>query len=174
MNNKKLLMIVMLPFIVLCLLIARAEYHLSVGAQWDFAITGYDPRDLLRGHYLRFRLAYDWQEPRKECKGKPGCSYCLTDVGGQVPKVQIVNTKTAKQCDGFMQYDYQQEPLNRFYIPEAQAIFAEDLLRQARNDNAAYLRLSINKAGVPRIVDLLIDGQPLSKLLQEAAKEQKQ
>ncbi|MBL1319894.1 MAG: GDYXXLXY domain-containing protein [Methylophaga sp.] len=46
----------MIPFILLCLLIARAEYHLSVGTQWDTAITGYAPRDLLRGHYLRFRL----------------------------------------------------------------------------------------------------------------------
>jgi len=37
----------MIPFILLCLLIARAQYHLNGGVQWDFAITGYGPRDLL-------------------------------------------------------------------------------------------------------------------------------
>ncbi len=168
MINKKLLLIVMIPFILLCLLIARAEYHLSIGSQWDFAITGYDPRDLLRGHYLRFRLAYDWQEPRKQCAGDKGCVYCLTDIGNQAPQVQIVDARLAKQCDGFMQYDYLQEPFNRFYIAETQARLAEDLLRQARIDNTAYLRLSINKKGTPRIVDLLIDGRPLEQLLKEA------
>ncbi len=171
MSNKKLLLTVMIPFILLCLLIARAEYHLSTGAQWDFAITGYDPRDLLRGHYLRFRVAYDWQEPKEQCAGDRGCVYCLTDVGEQAPKVQIVNTHRAKQCDGFMQYGDLQEPLNRFYIPETQARLAEDLLREARIDNTAYLRLSINKEGVPRIVDLLIDGRPLGELLKEASEE---
>lgn len=150
---------------LLCLLIVRAEYHLSVGKQWDFALTGYDPRDLLRGHYLRFRIDYDWQENKQSCNTNKGCSYCLTDIGNQAPKVQIVNANIAKQCDGFMQYDKLQTPLNRFYIPETQAILAEKLLRKARVDKTAYLRLSINKKGVPRIVDLLIDGRPLSHLL---------
>lgn len=171
MINKKLLLTVMIPFILLCLLIARAEYHLSIGAQWDFAITGYDPRDLLRGHYLRFRLAYDWQEPQNKCSDGVGCSYCFTDVGNQAPKVQIVDSHIAKQCDGFMQYDDLQQPLNRFYIAETQAKLAENLLRQARIDNTAYLRLSINKKGAPRIVDLLIDGQSLNQLLKEASEE---
>jgi len=170
-NNKKLFMIVMIPFILLSLLIVRAEYHLSVGKQWDFALTGYDPRDLLRGHYLRFRINYDWQKNKNECKAGKGCSYCLTEVGQQAPKVQIMDTDIAKQCDGFMQYDKLKTPLNRFYIPEAQALLAEKLLRQARSNNTAYLRLAINKNGVPRIVDLLIDGQPLNDLLKEVAEK---
>jgi uncharacterized membrane-anchored protein len=171
MINKKLLMIVMIPFVLLCLLISRAEYHINTGTQWDFAITGYDPRDLLRGHYLRFRVAYDWQGEKEVCNSNKGCSYCLTDIGKQAPKVHIIDTHLAKQCDGFMQYDDLQEPLNRFYIPETQARLAEDLLRQARIDNTAYLRLSINKDGAPRIVDLLIDGRPLGELLKEASEE---
>lgn len=168
MINKRLVMVVMIPFVLLCLLIARAEYHLSTGTQWDIAITGYDPRDLLRGHYLRFRLAYDWQEPRERCSTDSTCVYCFTDVGEQAPKVKAVNIHRAKQCDAFMQYG---EPLNRFYIPETQARYAEDLLRQARIDNTAYLRLSINIKGVPQIVDLLIDGRPLAELLKEAPEE---
>ncbi|QUL37072.1 GDYXXLXY domain-containing protein [Erythrobacter sp. JK5] len=35
--------------------------HLSrQGTEWDVAIQGYDPRDLLRGHYVEF--SYDWPE----------------------------------------------------------------------------------------------------------------
>ncbi len=165
MSNKKLLLIVMLPFVLLCLLIVRAEFHLSRGTQWDFAITGYDPRDLLRGHYLRFKLAYDWKTPRNKCSSKQNCSFCLTEVGKQAPIVQKIDTPLAKQCDGFMQYDDHQELLNRFYIAENKAKLAEGLLRQARLDDTAYLRVSINKEGTPHIVDLLIDGQSLKTLL---------
>ena len=171
MINKKLLMIVMIPFVLLCLLIVRAEYHINTGAQWDFAITGYDPRDLLRGHYLRFRLSYDWQDEKGSCSRHSSCAYCLTDVGNQAPKVHKTAIHLAKQCDGFMLSDNSQEPLNRFYIAETQAKLAEDILQQARTDNTAYLRLSINKKGESRIVDLLIDGRPLEDLLKEASEK---
>ncbi len=167
MKNKKLLLIVMIPFILLSLLIVRAEYHLSQGTQWDFAITGYDPRDLLRGHYLRFRIAYDWQQEKNQCSNKNNCSYCFSDIGNQAPKIHIVDTVNAKKCDGYMQYTPNQQTLNRFYIAETHAKKAEDLLRQARDDQTAYLRLSVNKQGVAQIVDLLIDGKPLNELLKQ-------
>jgi len=171
MNNKNSLIIVLIPFFLLCLLIARAEYHLSMGTQWDFAITGYDPRDLLRGHYLRFRLDYDWQTSQKQCVDNSNCAYCLSDIGNKAPKVHIVDTAIAKQCDGYMHYGERQAPLNRFYIPETQAALAEDLLRQAQSDNSAYLRLSINKEGIAQIVDLIIEGKPLEDLLKKESRD---
>jgi uncharacterized membrane-anchored protein len=166
MINKKLLAIVLLPFILLCLLILRAEYHLSTGSKWDFAITGYDPRDLLRGHYLRFRIKYDWQETKNKCVDKYNCGYCLTKIKNQqAPKVQIVDKTIAQQCDGFMLYNELQTPLNRFYIPEKYAQKAETILQNARQNNTAFLRLSISTQGKAQIVDLLIDGKPLNQLL---------
>ena len=59
--NKRLLITVSIPFVLLCLLIVRAELHISQGKEWKFQVQGYDPRDLLRGHYLRFGLRYDWE-----------------------------------------------------------------------------------------------------------------
>ncbi len=39
--------------------------HLSrQGTEWDVEVQGYDPRDLLRGHYVEF--TYDWPEPPSE------------------------------------------------------------------------------------------------------------
>lgn len=34
------------------------------GTEWDVEVQGYDPRDLLRGHYVEF--TYDWPEPLNE------------------------------------------------------------------------------------------------------------
>lgn len=170
MKNKQVLIAVAIPFILLCLLIARAEYHIRSGEQWNFAITGYDPRDLLRGHYLRFRLAYDWDTKKNSCNYGQPCCMCLTRTEAKAPKVHQTNCDTAKtQCDGFMLSTHQ-NTLNRFYISETEARRAEDILRQARRDNSAYLTVSINKKGEPRIVDLLIGEQPINDILKQPAK----
>ena len=162
---KKIALIVAIPFIVLCLLIVRAEYHLKVGEQWDIELTGYDPRDLLRGHYLRLRLNYDWNKDLDNNSSDTSYCLCLRDIGNQAPQVSKTDCSLARSyCDGFIRSEFEQE-LDRFYIPETQARKAEDLLRKARRDNKAYLRLSINKKGEPRIVDLLIDGESLHTLL---------
>ncbi len=165
MINKKLLLIVMIPFILLCLLIMRAEYHLSIGTQWDISVRGYDPRDLLRGHYLRFRLNYDYAEETENSCAGDNCCLCLNKTEHQAPKVHKTDCATAKtQCDAFILSELQHS-LNRFYIPETKARLAEKLLQDARQHDTAYLRLSINSKGEPRIVDMLINREPLNKLL---------
>ncbi len=164
MKNKKVLIAVAIPFLVLCLLIIRAEYHIISGEQWKFEITGYDPRDLLRGHYLRFRIAYDWDTKEDSCSVQ-SCCLCLTRADQSAPKVKKTSCDVAQtQCDGFMLSKYQ-NTLKRFYISEDEAKRAEKLLQQAQTNNDAYLAVSINARGEPRIVDLLIGDQPINDLL---------
>ncbi|NOQ77314.1 MAG: hypothetical protein GQ475_05925 [Methylococcaceae bacterium] len=165
MRNKHVLTIVAIPFILLCLLIVRAEHHLATGTQWNIEMTGYDPRDILRGHYLRFRLAYDWQGEENTCQTGRTCCLCLTDTGNKAPKVHKTSCSIAKaQCDSFIQSDYETS-LNRFYIPENEARRAEKLVQNARAENNAYLTISVNKRGEPRIVDLLVGEQSINEIL---------
>ena len=35
------------------------------GTEWDVPVTGYDPRDLLRGHYIVYRYAWPGLDERK-------------------------------------------------------------------------------------------------------------
>ena len=165
MINKKLLLIVMIPFILLCLLIVRAEYHLSVGSEWDISVRGYDPRDLLRGHYLRFRLDYNYIDSKENNCSGDDCCLCLNKTEHQAPKVHKTDCATAKtQCDAFILPELEHS-LNRFYIPETKARLAETLLQEAREHDTAYLRLSINAKGEPRIVDMVINREQMNKLL---------
>lgn len=167
MKNKSIALIVAIPFIVLCLLIVRAEYHLKVGTNWDIELTGYDPRDLLRGHYLRLRLDYDWEENGHNNNWGTSYCLCLSKTDNQAPKVRKTSCAHAKQqCDGFIRSEFEQS-LNRFYIPEIQARRAEKILRDANLEDQAYLRLSVNKKGEPRIVDLRINGESLNAILAE-------
>lgn len=48
----------LLPLVGLGLIWLSTERESHQGTEWAVPITGYDPRDLLRGHYVQFR--YDW------------------------------------------------------------------------------------------------------------------
>lgn len=47
-----------LPLAGLSVLWGWSDYKSRQGTDWDVPVQGYDPRDLLRGHYVEF--TYDW------------------------------------------------------------------------------------------------------------------
>ncbi|MGY6550604.1 MAG: GDYXXLXY domain-containing protein [Erythrobacter sp.] len=53
-----LIMAALLPLAGLGAVWAWSDHRSRQGTQWDVPITGYDPRDILRGHYVEF--TYDW------------------------------------------------------------------------------------------------------------------
>ena len=171
MKNKSVFIAVSLPFIVLCLLIMRAEYHIQSGEQWSFELQGYDPRDLLRGHYLRLNVSYDIDQNKNTCASGKDCCLCLTKTNALAPKVHLTACSTAKtQCDGFM-LSSQRSSLSRYYIPETDARRAEKILVEARTKRTAYLHVSINGKGEPAITDLTVDNKSLNDLLKQPVQE---
>jgi hypothetical protein len=60
------------------------------GQDWLVPIEGYDPRDLLRGHYVQYRYAWPTPPPREgESVGDPGSANALC-VMGSAPHIQSV------------------------------------------------------------------------------------
>jgi uncharacterized membrane-anchored protein len=51
---------ILLPLVGLAYCWQTTRQSAAEGVEWDVAVTGYDPRDLLRGHYVRF--TYVWPE----------------------------------------------------------------------------------------------------------------
>ena len=165
--NKKILAAVLIPFLLLSLLIIRAEYHINQGKEWKFHVQGYDPRDLLRGHYLRFNLRYNWENNKDQCANANDCCLCLTDINQLVPQVKRTSCEVAQnQCDGYMRSEFERS-LNRYYIAEDYAKKAEQILRDARVDNQAFLSISINRQGEPLITDMIIHGESLNELIKQ-------
>ena len=70
MKDRLLVVAVVVPLLGLLALIGRAEFNLQDGRPWLLPIRGYDPRDLISGHYLRF--TYDLHPQPSTCGAPPG------------------------------------------------------------------------------------------------------
>jgi len=153
---------VVLPVLLLGLMIGRAEWQLAHSRTWHFAIRGYDPRDLLRGHYMRFRLELPVAETIESCSVASGeCCYCLEPSNEVEPRITLARCETARDvCDAFVDARALQS-LDRFYIPEEGRGEMERVLRAAAVEDRAHLAVAVSRTGEPMIEALLIDGVPI-------------
>lgn len=162
MPRKLLIVALALPLVVIALGIAKSEHHLATSKLWQFDVAGYDPRDLLRGRYIQFRLDLHEGPPREACNDDDSerCCLCLTETGvDQPPRVERATCALAlAQCDGALQTRTLRD-LNRYYIPEEDAWKLEQQFIEAAAKNQTRLRVAINDEGKPQIDALLINGE---------------
>jgi hypothetical protein len=87
------------------------------GTEWDVPIEGYDPRDLLQGHYVQFQ--YDWPG-LKVAEDGPGLGFAPLCLTGSAPRLDKVAVKAAGQpCEHFVRDEESQE--GRLYASQAEA-----------------------------------------------------
>ena len=163
---------VILPIALLVVMIGRAEWQLEHSQTWHFAIRGYDPRDLLRGHYLRFNLAVQATGTSEACGiSDPDCCYCLSE-GPQLEANATVATcgEAIDQCDAFVR-TAPLHSLDRFYIPEAGRSDMEARLREAAREGQAHLAVAVSSEGEPMIEALLLNGVPIEAAAESGPNE---
>jgi uncharacterized membrane-anchored protein len=164
---------VALPLVVLALGIVRSERHLAEGRRWSFDVTGYDPRDLLRGHYIQYQLALDEIDlpvygagDGASCDDDSG-DYCCLCLYADYPQGPTSVERTACQlalseCDGALQTRYLAE-LRRYYIAEERAEELTQIFQDASRENRSRLIVAIDAAGRPQIDVLLVDDMPVEQ-----------
>jgi hypothetical protein len=83
-RNAWLAAALLLPLLVLGHGIWRHQSNLAAAQTWRIPISGYDPRDPLRGQYIRFN--YDWalRGDGRPCLSAEGCNLCLSQEGDRV------------------------------------------------------------------------------------------
>lgn len=173
-----------LPVLAMALLIGMHMQNRENGTLWDVPVTGYDPRDLLRGHYLTFRYDWDW-DMSASCKRGEVCILCLrenTPGSRYNPKVRIVNAEAVpKHCTAFIhghgngsanQFEIgpkRGHGLRRYYIPEAQAQRLDALLRGWNSGEEGKhkfsVKLRVSDDGRAFIEHMYIDGAKLEEWL---------
>lgn len=82
---NRLLLALALPLVGLATLWGWTDYKAGQGTDWDVPVAGYDPRDLLRGHYITFR--YDWPGLSTSVSLATQPSLCLI---GEAPVIRQV------------------------------------------------------------------------------------
>ena len=104
------------------------------GTDVKVAVTGYDPRDLLSGHYIAYQI--DWDQ-----------TDCTQFAGNVCPKEQFCREALwGRQC--------------RFYIPERYAKELDDLFRKRNTtDNVFEVVYSYRAGRKPMAKEMLINGR---------------
>lgn len=157
MNKRNQIIALLIPMLITLASIAKSEYRLSVGEMWTFKISGYDPRDLLRGHYVTYQVEFDWQKDKGVCSDKDDCCLCLNRK-----KRSLDSTKVSKvscslavdRCDGLMREEYIKE-LRKYFIPEDKGKALEKAIRE----KGAEILVAISDDGYPAVRDLLVNGK---------------
>lgn len=83
MRKWLLLAALVLPALWLGASAIQNERALGQAQEWRIPIEGYDPRDPLRGQYVRFTYAWGIEGDPQACQ-KAACAICLSERGGSV------------------------------------------------------------------------------------------
>lgn len=171
MKRVGLKLAVLLPLVGILSLIARGELLLRAGKSFRIGMTGYDPRDLLSGHFLQYAYDLDWQgESTCGALGQSGqplgldaaCCICLTRRGeDEYPAARQVACEAASVCDGWL-HSASLVPPRRYFIPEDRASALEAALRHSQ----ASLEVSASPEGEPALGELYLDGRPWREVLE--------
>jgi uncharacterized membrane-anchored protein len=164
---------VVLPLVALGLGIVRSERHLAEGRRWSFEVTGYDPRDLLRGHYIQYRLVLEEVDlpvvgaadgiPCDDATSDTCCLCLYADYPQGPTTVERADCASAlSTCDGVLQTRYLEE-LQRYYIAEDRAAELTQIFQDASQEKQARLIVAIDEAGKPQIDVLLVNEMPVEQ-----------
>ena len=150
----------LLPIVAFLGLVWRAELLRASGPVFHVAIAGYDPRDLLQGHYLRYRLQWPVDGA---CDGAT-CCLCL-QVSGVHTKVECGTADAA--CDA---------QLSRQTVDQGREFFIQEdtgpALEQAIRRGQGAMALNVTPNGQVRVHELFIDGVPHRRWLRDNMQRQ--
>lgn len=113
------------PVLLLAFWVLSLEFEKRSGTEYHLKIEGYDPRDLLSGHYLQFRLTF---LPGSECSGADSertcaCFASSADNPKVLEGVEVKNCiQAAEECPVYIEGSCSRgrflAGLERYYIPE--------------------------------------------------------
>jgi GDYXXLXY protein len=133
----------LLPLAGLAANVAVNEAALGGATEWRIPVTGYDPRDPLRGQFIQFR--YDWRVTGA-CAPGAGCDLCLEDEGRSV-RIVAAGAACRHRIDlAASKIEHRPPPpdsapvfASRLFVSEATAPTLDALLRRQRMVVAARL-----------------------------------
>lgn len=113
------------------------------GTDWDVPIRGYDPRDLLRGHYITFQ--YDWPGLKRDDQFAYVSALCITGRAPAITSASELDPAARMRCDTVAKVSSwgQGGGLEQgiFYVPQTAAAGYEDKLRDTKLKGILRVRI---------------------------------
>lgn len=161
-----LLVCLLLPLIGLGYSWAHTHRAAQRGTVWEVPIGGYDPRDLLRGHYVQFQ--YRWPgitSGNGSFYGSTAPSLCLN---GNAPQITNLREGAADMQDcprghfvsGSARYSQDGPDSGRLYVSQAQGAAYQVKLTDPKLAGSVLVRVDEN--GALRPVKLLFRPRPVA------------
>lgn len=170
---------VAIPLLVLGYVTLTVNYARITAPTWEISIRGYDPRDLLRGRFIRYQ--YDWNWATGANTNNKNDCLCLNknpETGRRDPVVTAVDCAAETRQSCAARINAIKRGLRRsskrfgqsgqqYYIPEEYADYLDDLFRRRNDDDAMRfsIELAVTDNGRAHVKELLINGDPLHSFL---------
>lgn len=170
-SRRQLIIAAMIPIVFLLFILFKSHSDLIFGQRVVLPVEGFDPRDLLSGQYISYRVNYDVPAicgPRKPNYLKPPESFiCLK------PKFFSHEQPSRKRCQlyikGRCQYGRFLAGIERFYLPEEAAVKVEQLIPYHKSS----IEVSVSRNGTAVVNEFMIDGKPWDRFLKTLKQEKK-
>lgn len=165
MSNKiKIFGLICLAFPIIVLSTLSIIHYKAINAEASvkIKITGYDPRHILQGHYMRFRFDWNIQDSRNSYAYKK-TELCINEdksSRGYQSRIILQEKRYYNDCDYYIMN--QSGSIKEFtdnykyFIPQSHAPQLDKALRSGSKQ--FEVELSITKDGVARLKELYIDG----------------
>lgn len=152
--GSALILCLALVVVVPPVLALKAEYDQARAPVFRIPIQGYDPRNLLYGHYLTFQYRWHWAETAPEMATPREAQLCLrrdTAAPTANPKVSLYSEGVTTDCAARLHGIYRtgsftpgrrgeaSPPQPRFYVNEYDALRLEDILRSNQHQVSAEI-----------------------------------
>ncbi|WP_020558069.1 GDYXXLXY domain-containing protein [Thiofilum flexile] len=155
---QQLALAIALPLALLTSNAAWHVYQLNQGVEIHLPIQGFDPRDLLAGHYLTYQVDYGLGDfcPREAINAaRQRHTLCLH------PKQSTATADCTLPLEGFCNQEGFKAGIERFYIPEQ---YADDLDKAIRGQKGEIVIMV--KSGKATLKSLLIEHKPWLEFIQ--------
>ncbi len=131
------------------------------GTAWDVQVAGYDPRDLLRGHYITYQYVWPGVADVMQLYGDD--RLCLE---GQAPHIDRASAlkpddpEHPARCTSVLRPSRETNTLHGgiYYVPQARATEYESKLRDPKLK--ATLRVRVREDGMIQPVELRFEPAP--------------
>lgn len=129
-----------LPVLGLAALWGWTHTRAQQGTEWDVPVQGYDPRDLLRGHYITYR--YDW--PNSESRDLFGKA-CIEGTPPVVERIRAHDGSAAcahpLRTEGNRHGPWFGFEGGQLYVPQTQTAGLEEKLRDPKLQGVVRIRV---------------------------------